>query len=404
MRKSIFHSLLVSFVMLFAVSCSSDEAIEVDDYNKQTLFVYMPWSGSTTSSGLYSYLLANLDSIESAITSNKGLGNTRLMVFLSTSANQSSLYEVTYDMGVITHTTINEYTGNSYTTVEGLTSILNEVTAYAPALNYAMIIGGHGCGWTYKDDWENYPTRAATFANKYKTDEGVQMTRFFGSVSDDSYAMDIPSLADAITSAGLKMQYIMFDDCYMANVETAYELREATNFLIASTSEVMAIGMPYVELWSYLASTSPSYTNIVSEFYDFYSEYSYPYGSLSAIDCREMDDLAALMKEINTEYTFDEAYRDSVQILDGFSPCLFYDFGSYVENLNISNSMRVRFETQLSATVRAAECTDYVYTSLRSYNNTIKVDDFSGLTISDLSTHSVATKGKEKTGWWEATH
>lgn len=403
MKKTFCYPFLAVIMMLFVVSCS-DDAIDVDDYNKQTLFVYMPWSGTQTNSGLYDYLVVNLDSIERAIIANKGLGDTRLMVFLSTSASQSSLYEVTYDMGEIVHTTVNEYTGNDYTTLEGLTSLLNEVVAYAPSLNYAMIIGGHGCGWTFKDDWEDYPTRAATFANKFKLDEGIQMTRFFGSVSDTSYATDISTLAEAITAAGLKMQYVMFDDCYMANVETAYALREATNFLIASTSEVMAIGMPYAEIWTYLASATPSYSNIVSEFYEFYSNYSYPYGALSAIDCREMEGLATIMKEINDTYTFDETYRDSVQVLDGFSPNLFYDLGSYVENLNISNSMKVKFETQLSATVRAAQSTDYVYTALRNYRNYIQVDEFSGLTISDISTHNVANKGKENTEWWAATH
>lgn len=403
MKKAIYYLLFTVVVTFCAASCS-DEAVDVDEMNKQTVFVYMPWSGSQASSGLYSYFLENLDSIERAIIANDGLDNSRLMVFLSTSANKASLYEVTYVNNAIVHTTVNEYSDNSYTTASGLAGILNEVVAYAPALNYAMIVGGHGSGWTFKDDWEDYPTRAAAFGDKLARREGMPMTRFFGSVADNAYATDISTLAEAITSTGLKMQYIMFDDCYMANVETAYALREATNFLIASTSEVMAIGMPYLRVWTYLASATPAYESIVSQFHDFYSNYTYPYGALSAIDCREIEGLAAIMKEINAEYTFDEANRSSVQVLDGFTPALFYDLGSYVESLGISNSLRLRFDDQLSATVRAAQSTDYVYTALRNYDNTIKVDEFCGLTISDISTHNVANKGKERTEWWAATH
>ncbi len=56
--------------------------------------------------------------------------------------------------------------------------------------------------------------------------------------------------ARGIVGAGVKMEYILFDDCYMSSVEVAYELKEATRFLIASTSEMMAYGMPYATVGS----------------------------------------------------------------------------------------------------------------------------------------------------------
>lgn len=216
--------------------------------------------------------------------------------------------------------------------------------------------------------------------------------------------MNVEELAEAIESTGLKMQYVLFDDCYMANVETAYALRNATNFLVASTSEVMSLGMPYYSLWAYLASGTPNYANIVSGFNEFYSGYTVPCGALSAIDCRQMENLAAVMSEVNATAVFDESSRAEVQAMDGFSPNLFYDLGSYVKTLDISNSLRLRFEAQLEATVRATQSTEYVYTALRGTDQLIKVEDYSGITISDISTHNVANKGKEKTEWWTASH
>lgn len=394
---------LVCALLMGTASCS-DDAVDIDEYTKQTLFVYMPWSGSETSSGLYSYFQVNLDSIERAIKRDKGLDGTRVLVFISNSANQSSLYEITYQNGDIAHVPVNEYAGQDYATTAGLSGLLNEVVTYAPALNYAMIIGGHGCGWTYKEDWEDYPTRALELKNKMNPAAGLPMTRFFGSVADNKYAMNVEELAEAIESTGLKMQYVLFDDCYMANVETAYALRNATNFLVASTSEVMSLGMPYYSLWPYLASGTPNYANIVSGFNEFYSGYTVPCGALSAIDCRQMENLAAVMSEVNATAVFDESRRAEVQALDGFSPNLFYDLGSYVKTLDISNSLRLRFEAQLEATVRATQSTEYVYTALRGTDQMIKVDDYSGITISDISTHNVANKGKEKTEWWTASH
>ena len=295
--------LLFSFIFLLGcfvsfVACS-DDSVDVDSINKQTLLVFMPWSGSQNDQGLYSYFQQNLDSIESAIVANGSITG-RVLVFLSTSADNSTLYEITYQDKVLQHTTLKKYTGNLYTTSDGITQILNDVKNYAYGLNYAMIIGCHGSGWTFKEDWENYPYRAKQRA--YAPISGINMakgksgnaypyptTRFYGSVSDNSYATDITTLAQGIAGAGIKMQYVLFDDCYMANVETAYELRNVTNYLIGSTSEVMAVGMPYQTMWSSLNSATPSYESAVNAFNTFYSNYQYPYGTLAAIDCRKLD-------------------------------------------------------------------------------------------------------------------
>lgn len=404
-------SLLLLAIGLATLSSCSEEAVDVDDINKQTILVFMPWSGSQSSSGLYRYFQENLDSIESAIA-KKGSLSGRVLVFLSTSYNESSLYEITYDKGTISHTPVKSYTGNSYTTAEGITQILNDVQANAYALNYAMIIGCHGCGWTYKDDWTDYPYQAkqhpsTSFPFKAKaksTSLPYPTTRFYGSVSDNSYATDIPVLAQAIADAGITMQYILFDDCYMANVETAYELKNATNFLIGSTSEVLAVGMPYQTMWESLATTTPAYATAVSAFKTFYSAYEYPYGTLSAIDCRKLDRLAQQMKTINQYYTLADSLVDSLQVLDGFNTPLFYDMGDYVSHLCANNDMLNDFNSLLSQAVKSSAHTDSIYSYLYYAPQYIKVNTFSGLTISDPSRNPVAVKGREKTAWWRDTH
>lgn len=87
MKRRILFLLLfcIGLFSLVSFSSCSDDSEDVDDYNKQTVLVFMPWSGSSSSSGLYNYFLANIDSIESAIKTAKG--NTgRVLVFISNSA------------------------------------------------------------------------------------------------------------------------------------------------------------------------------------------------------------------------------------------------------------------------------------------------------------------------------
>lgn len=401
---------------LSLTACSNDEPTDITTINKQTVLVYMPWSGSQSSPGLYDAFLENLDSIEGAVKRAKGYSG-RLLVFISKSATTSDLYEITYNNGEIVHTPIKTYSGNGYTTSAGITEILNDVKSAAYALNYAMMVGCHGSGWTYKSDWADYPDQAKSqpfftpgeaqskrSPDSNGTVERYPATRFFGSVADTNYATDVTTLAEGIRGAGLTMQFISFDDCYMANVETAYELRNVTNYLIGSTSEVMFLGMPYQTMWPQLASPTPSYAKAVTAFYDFYKSYTYPYGALSAIDCREVEQLARIMKTINSRFTLTDTLADSVQVLDGFKVPLFFDMGDYVDRLCTNTTLLSDFHSQLNKVVKAKSYTETLYSFLYTRPVYIKVKKYSGLTISDPSTHPVALKGRQKTGWWQATH
>ncbi len=406
MKRTLFAwALLIAIATLW--SCRDDESTGIDAYTKQTILVYMPWSGTNSNSGLYHAFLDNLDSIESAIKAKKGLADSRLVVFISRSATQSELYEVTYENAQCKHTPLKTYQGADYTTAAGLARIISDAKDMAPALNYAMIIGCHGTGWPPKDAWQNYPNNAKQylFDTRQSTPRPIP-TRFFGSVADMHFATDIDVLAEAIKLSATQMQFILFDDCYMANIETAYALSDVTNFLIASTSEVIYIGMPYATMWSSLASATPNYAKALSAFYDFYSKYTVPCGTLSAIDCREVKRLAAIMQEINRIHTFDTSLLDSIQILDGFKQGIFYDLGDYVTHLCTNKALNEQFQQQLSRVIKGKVHTDSIYSYL--YTNEggkkIAVKTFSGLTISDPSQHIVVRRSADKTGWWKATH
>ena len=406
--------LYLLFLLAIGLSFSSctEEAEDVTTINQQTTIVFMPWSGTASSKGLYSYFMQNLDSIEGAIKKTGSMSN-RVVVFLSTSSSESSLYEITLVNKEIQHTTLKTYSGNLYTTADGIAQILNDVKSNAFALNYGLIIGCHGMGWTYKEDWSNYPynakpryQQAASAKSATAAKVPYYPTRFYGSVEDlDNYATNIETLEQGIAQAGMKMQYVLFDDCYMANIETAYQLKDVTNFLIGSTSEIMAVGMPYQTIWSSLATATPAYSTVTSAFNTFYSNYTPPCGTLSVIDCRKLDKLAEMMRRINETYKFDSSQLDSLQVLDGFSQGIFYDMKDYVVHLCKNNDMLNDFSADLQQVVKSAVHTDSVYSALYPFSGQyIKIKQFSGITISDPSINSVALKGKEKTAWWKATH
>lgn len=417
--KQFVYGFIFAIVSIIGLGSCTEEAFDVDKVNKQTILVFLPWTGGNSSIGLTKALSNNIDSICAGITDKKGLNNTRVLVFFSNNANNSTLFDLTYNdvTKEVSRTPIKTYEGSAYNSANGFADLLNEVRQNAEALNYALIIGGHGCGWSCADDWINYPNQAKSFNTQQTFDtsfSGIQFgadpnnptTRFFGSVDRKENSIDLSTLAEGIKQSGIKMQYILFDVCYMGNVETAYELKDVTNYLIATSSEIMAKGIPYRSMWSYLNGTTPNYSSLVNGIVNFYKNSTAPYCNMAAIDCRQLDALANVMKEINQKYTLDTTIPlDSIQPLDGFSPHLSYDMAVYVDSLRPSGYLKEQFNNQLKKTVKAAAHTDCAYTALRLYPEaTIKIKNYCGLSISDPSQHPVAIRGKEKTGWWKATH
>lgn len=417
--KQFVYGFIFAIVSIIGLGSCTEEAFDVDKVNKQTILVFLPWTGGNSSIGLAEALSNNIDSICAGITDKKGLNNTRVLVFFSNNANNSTLFDLTYNdvTKEVSRTPIKTYEGSAYNSANGFADLLNEVRQNAEALNYALIIGGHGCGWSCADDWINYPNQAKSFNTQQTFDtsfSGIQFgadpnnptTRFFGSVDRKENSIDLSTLAEGIKQSGIKMQYILFDVCYMGNVETAYELKDVTNYLIATSSEIMAKGIPYRSMWSYLNGTTPNYSSLVNGIVNFYKNSTAPYCNMAAIDCRQLDALANVMKEINQKYTLDTTIPlDSIQPLDGFSPHLSYDMAVYVDSLRPSGYLKEQFNNQLKKTVKAAAHTDCAYTALRLYPEaTIKIKNYCGLSISDPSQHPVAIRGKEKTGWWKATH
>ena len=395
-------SLLILLATLFIVSCQEDVPAPYPvpkNLPNKTIFVYMPWSAARNNEtgSLYNNFLQNIEDIEAAIEAEKGLGRNKLMVFIATSANHAALIEVKYAAnGRCQRDTLQHFDSHNmpaYTTANGLASLLSKVKVEAPAKQYALIVGCHGTGWLFSEG----KSRART--------------RYFGG-SDHYFQTNIPTLAAAIEQAKMRMQFVMFDDCYMSNVEVAYEMRHATDYLIGCCSEIMAYGMPYKNIWKHLTQPKPNYKEVVNEFHNFYSNYKWPYGNIGVTDCSKVEEVAARMKTINAATANNAKLIDwkDIQRLDGYKKTIFFDMGDYVNklcNTPETQSMAREMQTALAQLVPYKSTTKYIYTALEQLNTqTIFVNAYCGITISDptQSDFENALTTKRETSWWKATH
>lgn len=385
------HFFLILFSIIVLASCGgNDDPVNpvkpfVPTKTKNTLFVFMPYTANNNGgNSLYFSLKVNLEDMERAIEQEKGLGNSQLIVFISENIKTSHLIYIGYNKnkGKCQRDTLKTYTDYDYTIPDGITSLLTSIKQMAPADNYSMIIGCHGEGWM--------PKPKST------------QTRYFGGTA---IPIDISNFNEGIKNAGMKMNFILFDDCYMSGIEVAYQLREAANYLIASTSEMMGYGMPYHKILKYLLADNPDYEALCRDFTSFYNNYSMPYGTIAVTDLGYTEEMASFMKGINSTHTFDLDKIDDVQDLDveHFTPTVYFDLGSYLRVLCGDDATTYTEGTKLlDKLVPYKGTTGMIYSG--AGNKSLKLKEYSGLTISDPSINAKAVETKKQTAWWNATH
>lgn len=404
-------ALLLSALVL--VACDDKNTYEEPVAPQQTLLMYFPWSGNDSgSTGLLSHFLTNIDDMEEAIRYNAPEG-CRVLVYLverkvetgiggaTNTYFEGSLQELKARGGKVERVQLTSYRDPDMTEAEQIARLLKDVQAYAPAPRYAMTIGCHGMGWIPATATKAVSREGAE--REYWEYEGAEQTRWFGGMTAE-FQTEIPTLAEAIRRAGMKMEYILFDDCYMSSVEVAYELKDVTDYLIGSTSEIMAEGFPYTEIGALLLG-EVDYEGICESFYQYYMERnSYPCGTVAVTVCRELEALAEVMKRINAaseELTASELSQ--VQVLDGYDPCRFYDLGDYVNFYCKDAALRGEFERQLERTVPAA-FRRHTPTFYSMTSGETDINAFSGITTSDPSLSPLVVDVKGSTAWWKATH
>ena len=356
---------------------------------ERTIIMYLPYSGSGIND-LYSFFEQNILDVEQSIKQAGGLGTNNLYVVIADhSPARVYLYRVRMEGTECVHDTIKRYDYPRLMDAQWITRVINDVRSISNTPKYAMLVGCHGNGWLPPMD-----------------NVARAKTRWFGG---PGYAISIADFAQGIQQAGIKLEYLVFDDCYLSCAEVAYDLRNATNTLIASTSEVMAAGMPYAKVFQYLAAPQPNFGQLVNDYIAYYQSTATPYATIGVINTQYIQPMAQLMRQVNATCTWNTANNYQLQDLDGsyFSPTVYFDFGSYARALFGSNlALYSQYRALMAQLVPYKGNTEKIYNA--SGTKTL-VNEFSGITISDPSVNTgqygyhVATL-KMQTAWWAASH
>ena len=437
--------IIATLFIVVGVSCSNGDSPDGPDVPitpvGQTVFMFFPWSNS-----LLSDFRRTVEDMQTVVA-QRSMKDERIVVFMATSEREAVLFELKKQNGRCLTDTLRRYSDRPFTSRQWLTSLFSEVMTLAPASRYGMVVGCHGLAWVPVQGQRNAPKRLGSQEkideedNLYKEEridkeglykeeridkegepndlmhfevQGPVTTRFIGGTYPETQ-IETTDLADAMADAGLHTEYILFDACYMSSVEVAYELKDVTHYLIASPTEVISYGFPYITMGKHLLGT-PNYKDIVDSFISFYSSYNLPYGTVAVTDCTQLDALAAIAQQINAAAAeptnaasggklntarSGKNVPNGVQIMDGYSPTLFYDLGHLMSLKDAGTVLTAAFAEQLDKTVPYKGHTGQYFTALK--DEPVDIKHYSGLNTSQGSLNHMADRLSE-TAWYKATN
>jgi hypothetical protein len=340
MMKTYFFSLL--FFMGFFLTGCWQENIEPEPKANRTLLVYMAADNNLTP---FSY--ENIRSMLAG-TEEYGLNNGNLLVYHDSNREFPRLLQITNgENGEIQEKIIRTYEDRNSASVEVMQSVLSEVflNENYKAESYALILWSHGTAWL--------PANPKNYLRAYG--------------QDNSNFMEIYELKEALT--GYQFDYIIFDDCYMANIEVAYTLRDRTNYILASPTEILADGLPYRYIIPYLFSDEPvaeALTKVGEKFYTYYNEQNtYPKSaSIALLETQKLEDLAGVCREIlkGREDSIFNLSLENIQLIERLGPNYhtLYDFADFVKQLSTPEQY-LRFQKALNEVVLYKKTTDIAY-------------------------------------------
>ena len=344
---------LVAVVMQFAVACNGDEPqptpapeppVEESPQpltESHTLTIFMQGNN-----GLAEFMDSNLQRILASYY-NMPEGDFRIFVFYDR-GNYTRLTELYMNDGMAKQRLVEEY-DTSLSTVDPdfVKSVLAQVKAEAPADSYGLILSSHGGGWVPSLLYDEY-----LFKSDSRSEAPAAQPLFYG--QDDYDCMEIPDLVAAISDT--HYDYIIFDACFMGNVEALYDLRNSADYIVASAAEVLGAGFPYEIMIPMLFEYDDhSLRAICEEYMEYYKNSS---GTVALVDCSELEPLAEAMRAVMAE--MGELDANAVQAYDAFDYHLYFDLLHYVE-LGVENSSA--FEKALREAVLFAGHTETIMTS-----------------------------------------
>lgn len=275
-------------VFLFT-SCEKDSNIVTKKESKRAVFVYM-----IADNDLDFYATANINEMETFMAHNPETGS--VYVYIDRAKNRKTAHPILYQITADTSAKINSkiikvYPENNSANEKVLAEALSQVQTICAINNEflrGLVLWSHGSAWLPES--VSLASQRATAVKSFGLDQTMANNE------NHNAEMDIRKLAIILNN--YHFDFILFDACFMASIEVFYELRNTTDYIIASPTEVLATGFPYKDILTDMLSATVNYQKIAQKYVAFFQQKKGVLQSASVVTVKtaELPQFATLFK------------------------------------------------------------------------------------------------------------
>ena len=290
MKKIFLRTLVIVLWQVFLfTSCEKDSIIVTKKESKRAVFVYM-----IADNDLDFYATANINEMETFMAQNPEAGS--VYVYIDRAKNRKTAHPILYQITADTSAKINSkiikvYPENNSANEKVLAEALSQVQTICAINNEflrGLVLWSHGSAWLPES--VSLASQRATAVKSFGLDQTMANNE------NHNAEMDIRKLAIILNN--YHFDFILFDACFMASIEVFYELRNTTDYIIASPTEVLATGFPYKDILTDMLSATVNYQKIAQKYVAFFQQKKGVLQSASVVTVKtaELPQFATLFK------------------------------------------------------------------------------------------------------------
>ncbi|WP_448823734.1 clostripain-related cysteine peptidase [Capnocytophaga sp.] len=290
MKKIFLRTLVIVLWQVFLfTSCEKDSNIVTKKESKRAVFVYM-----IADNDLDFYATANINEMETFMAHNPEAGS--VYVYIDRAKNRKTAHPILYQITADTSAKINSkiikvYPENNSANEKVLAEALSQVQTICAINNEflrGLVLWSHGSAWLPES--VSLASQRATAVKSFGLDQTMANNE------NHNAEMDIRKLAIILNN--YHFDFILFDACFMASIEVFYELRNTTDYIIASPTEVLATGFPYKDILTDMLSATVNYKKIAQKYVAFFQQKKGVLQSASVVTVKtaELPQFATLFK------------------------------------------------------------------------------------------------------------
>ncbi|MFV0390924.1 MAG: clostripain-related cysteine peptidase [Paludibacteraceae bacterium] len=339
------HKIYILLLVVVCIACRN-EVSDVPIIAERTVLVYM-----IAENNLYNNAKEDIAEMQAATANMNG----NLIVYLDapTYSFDSLPQLIHIQNGKLI--TIKKFKQQNSASGEILQMIINESITAFPALEYGLVLWSHGTGWLHEGVFDNLKNR-----DKIRQ-------RSFG--LDNEQELEIAELAENLL---ITFEFIAFDACLMSNIETLYQLRDKTNYIIASPTETLATGFPYQEIIPLFFRQNIDYKKITTEYVNYYRKQPKTLVQSASLCVTRTEYLETLVQFILQNIETQNVTMPTMKIksYEYTEPIMYYDLLDFLQQSSIGENKKNELTHIFSQLVMDYKHTEYFLNNLSLENTT----------------------------------